>query len=168
VEFESFAREHTPRLLRFAAVLTNDNGVAEDVVQDVLIKAQRHWPKISSTANPQAYLRRMVVNELTSWRRKWARYVPSSDDRLDRPIADGTSRLDDRAALMAELAKLPPRQRAAIVLRYLEDRSDPEIAAVLGCSAVSVRGYIHRALKVLRVEMAAAPVAHPAGFGKDV
>jgi RNA polymerase sigma-70 factor (sigma-E family) len=154
VEFESYARAHSQQLLRFAAVLTNDNGVAEDVVQNVLIKAHGHWDRIDRMDNRHAYLRRMVVNELTSWRRKWARYVPHPDTALDRPVADGSGRVDDRVELVAELAKLPARQRAAVTLRFLEDLSDAEIAEILNCREVTVRGYIHRALKALRVELA--------------
>jgi RNA polymerase sigma-70 factor (sigma-E family) len=159
LDFDGYAREHAQQLLRFAAVLTNDNGTAEDAVQNVLIKAHAQWDRICSTDNPQAYLHRMVVNELNSWRRKWARYVPHPDTSLDRQVGDDTGRVDDRVELIAELAKLPTRQRAAVTLRFLEDRSDAEIAAILGCRETTVRGYIHRALKTLRVEMAARPVA---------
>lgn len=167
MEFESYAREYSPQLLRFAAVLTNDNGTAEDVVQNVLIKAHARWERISMVDNRQAYLRRMVVNELSSWRRKWARYVPHPDTTLDRPVGDGTGQVDDHVELIGELAKLPAKQRAAVTLRFLEDLSDAEIAEVLNCHEVTVRGYIHRALKALRVEMA-TPSALPALHGKEV
>ena len=157
VDFDSYVREHTPRLLRLAAVLANDNGVAEDVVQDVLIKAFARWARIGEVDNQHAYLRRMVINEFSSWRRKWARYVPHPDADLDRQISDGTAQFDERLTLLVELAKLPARQRAAVTLRYLEDLSDAQIANVLDCREVTVRGYIHRALKALRVQMIAPP-----------
>jgi RNA polymerase sigma-70 factor (sigma-E family) len=166
VEFESYARAHSHQLLRFAAVLTNDNGVAEDVVQNVLIKAHARWDRIGVIDNRQAYLRRMVVNELNSWRRKWARYVPHPDTALERHVGDGTGQIDDRVDLVGELGKLPAQQRAAVVLRFLEDLSDAEIAEVLNCREVTVRGYIHRALNALRIEMA-APSASPALHGKE-
>ncbi len=163
MEFETYAREQSRQLLRFAAVLTNDNGLAEDVVQNVLIKAHARWVRISLIDNPQAYLRRMVVNELSSWRRKWARQVPHPDTALDRHVSDRTGQIDDHVELIGELAKLPVKQRAAVTLRFLEDLSDAEIAEVLNCREVTVRGYIYRALKALRVEMAASsalPVLH--------
>jgi len=166
VEFENYAREHSHQLLRFAAVLTNDNGIAEDVVQNVLIKAHARWDRISMIDNRQAYLRRMVVNELTSWRRKWARYVPHPNTALDRPVGDGTGQVDDHVELVGELAKLPAKQRAAVTLRFLEDLSDAEIAEVLNCREVTVRGYIHRALNALRIEMT-APSALPVLHGKE-
>lgn len=166
MEFESYARAHSHQLLRFAAVLTNDNGVAEDVVQNVLIKAHARWDRIDMIDNRQAYLRRMVVNELGSWRRKWARYVPHPDTALDRQVGDGTGQIDDRVELIRELAKLPAKQRAAVTLRFLEDLSDAEIGEVLNCREVTVRGYIHRALKALRVEMASSS-AVPALRGKE-
>jgi RNA polymerase sigma-70 factor (sigma-E family) len=166
VEFDSYVRAHSQQLLRFAAVLTNDNGMAEDAVQNVLIKAHARWDRIDMIENHQAYLRRMVVNELNSWRRKWARYVPHPDTALDRQIGDGTGQIDDRAELIGELAKLPAKQRAAVVLRFLEDLCDAEIAEVLNCREVTVRGYIHRALNTLRVEMA-DPSALPVLNGKE-
>jgi RNA polymerase sigma-70 factor (sigma-E family) len=167
VEFDSYARAHWHPLVRFAAVLTNDNGMAEDVVQNVLIKAHARWDRISMMDNHQAYLRRMVVNELSSWRRKWARYVPHPDTAFDRPVGDSTGQVDDHVELVGELAKLPARQRAAVTLRFLEDLSDAEIADVLNCREVTVRGYIHRALKALRVEMIAPSPALPALHGRE-
>ncbi len=160
-DFDDFAREQGRQLLRLAAVLTNDNGLAEDVVQNVLIKVHAGWDRISALDNTDAYVRRMLVNELSSWRRKWARYVPHPDNALDRGVDHPSGRLDDRAELVAELAKLPTKQRAAVTLRYLEDFTDSAIAEVLGCRETTVRGYVHRALKTLRVEMSPSPAPSP-------
>ncbi|MGX7681945.1 SigE family RNA polymerase sigma factor [Jatrophihabitans sp. DSM 45814] len=182
MDFDSYAREHSRGLLRFAFVLTNDAGLAEDVLQEVLIRAHGRWSQIADLPQPHAYVRRMVVNEFLSWRRKWGRIEPRPGDELDHRVTDQTDQLDDRGALIDEVAKLPPRQRAAIVLRYFEDLSDHEIAAALSCREVTVRGYIHRGLKALKVELSgpenspkrnpqlkAAPPAdgHPALSGKE-
>jgi RNA polymerase sigma-70 factor (sigma-E family) len=161
VDFEQYAREQTPRLLRFAAVLTNDNGTAEDAVQNVLMKAHAQWLRVSAVEHPQAYLQRMLVNEITSWRRKWSRFVPQPDSTLDGRVDDGTAQVDDHLHLLAELSKLPGRQRAAVTLRYLEDLSDADIALILECRETTVRGYIHRALRSLRIEMSATAVLSP-------
>ena len=151
--FEEYAQRHTGQLLRLATVLANDRGTAEDVVQEVLIRAHARWPKISQLNHPHAYLRRMVVNECTSWRRKWGRVQAVPDIELDRSTADYGGRHADRDELLCELRKLSPRTRAAIVLRYFEDLSDAEIADCLGCQQTSVRGYVHRGLKALRIEL---------------
>jgi len=153
VTFEEYARQHTRALLRLATVLAGDRGTAEDVVQEVLLRAHRSWPKISKLSYPHAYLRRMVVNECISWRRKWARVLVVPDLELAQSTADHGGRHADRDELLAELRKLAPKIRAAIALRYFESLSDAEIADALGCQQVTVRGYIHRGLKTLRIEL---------------
>ena len=156
MDFEIYARESTAPLLRFALVLTNDAGLAQDVVQDVLLRALSHWDRIGTLPHPHAYVRRMVVNEFVSWRRKWARVVPTSDAELDRPVPDASEMVDLRSDLIGQLATLPRSQRAAVVMRYFEDMSDAEIAAALGCRPTTARGYLHRGLKNLRIGMNAS------------
>ena len=145
-------------LLRFATALCADPGTAQEVVQEVAYRASTRWPSIQRLEHPDAYLRRMVVNEYLSWRRKWGRLVPSSDLVDGRPELerDAMGNVDDRHQLQAELRKLPPRQRAVIVLRFYEDLDDAEIAAALHCPRGTVRSLHSRALRRLRVEMADA------------
>lgn len=150
--FDDWARSRLAGLLRFAMVVTCDRGIAEDIVQEVLLKAHRRWDRIQAADSPEAYVRRMIVNEYLSWRRKWSRFIPSPDV-LD-PWPDGpdpAERHADRAELVAELAKLPPRQRAVIALRYYGGLSDAEIAAALSCRPATVRSQASRALAKLRV-----------------
>jgi len=155
--FEQFVAEHQHGLLRFATALTGDAAAGEDVVQDVLVRAHRHWDRVGATDVPYAYVRRMIVNEFVSWRRKWARQVPVAEvGEPDTGHRDHAADIAERDALLREIAALPRRQRAVIVLRYFEDLSDPEIAAVLGCSQSTVRGYAMRALTTLRVQRALA------------
>jgi RNA polymerase sigma-70 factor (sigma-E family) len=159
VTFDEFAATRLDAVLRFAVVLTNDRGLAEDVVQEVLIRAHQRWAKIGALEHPEAYVRRMVVNEFLSWRRKWARYVPQADVE---PMMGQTTQADhadaqaERATLLAEVAKLPRRQRAVLVLRYYEGLSDAQIADVLGCAETTVRGYAFRGLAALRIELTSA------------
>ena len=101
----------------------------------------------------------MLANQATSWQRKWGRIEARPDTELDRPGADPTDAVDRRDGLIRAVAQLPDRQRSAVVLRYFEDLGDDEIAQILGCRAVTVRGYLHRALKTLRVD--AVPVFAP-------
>jgi RNA polymerase sigma-70 factor (sigma-E family) len=160
--FEEFAAARLAAVLRFAAVLAGDRGLAEDVVQEVLIRAHARWDVIGRLDRPEAYVRKMIVNEYLSWRRRSWRLVPSGagpdvDGRLaPDPAVDHA----ERDALLAELGRLPRRQKAVLVLRYYEELSDAEIAEVLGCAAGTVRGYAARALATLRVDLSATPAAN--------
>ncbi len=154
--FEEFAATRLDAVVRFAAVLTNDRGLAEDVVQEVLIRAHKRWAQIEGLEQPEAYVRRMIVNEFYSWRRKWARISPRPSDDLDGPVDDQAATIADRRTLLDEIAKLPRKQRTVLVLRYYEGMADAEIAATLGCAETTVRGYAFRALKTLRVELTPA------------
>src|SRR6185437_10047572 len=131
-----------------------------DVVQDALIRAHARWPEISALEHPDRYVRKMVVNQFLSARRRSWRLVPSGtgadlDDRRTPDYAtDHAAGQAERDALLGELWKLPARQRAVLVLRYYEGLTDTEIAGVLGCRPGTIRGYASRALAALRVEMA--------------
>jgi RNA polymerase sigma-70 factor (sigma-E family) len=156
MEFEQFVRERFTPLVRFAWVICADRALAEDLVQEVLIRVHRHWPRIERLDSPEAYVRKALVNEYLSWRRKWARLIPHAD------VPDfATSRVDhaeqhaDQDQLGHDLAALPPRQRTVLVLRYYVGLDDAEIAAVLGCRRATVRGYAARGLAALRIELTA-------------
>jgi RNA polymerase sigma-70 factor (sigma-E family) len=154
--FDEFARTDLPGLLRFAKVLCVDRGTAEDVLQEVLLRAHAKWSEIGELDRPAAYVRRMIVNEYLSWRRKWSRIIPSAAVGAEMSTPDVAAEFADRAELVAEIAELPPRQRAAVVLRYYAGLSDAEIAADLGCSAGTARSHLSRGLATLRVRMLAA------------
>jgi RNA polymerase sigma-70 factor (sigma-E family) len=158
VGFEEFAAAVLPSLTRFAVVLTGDRALAEDVIQEVLVRVHLRWRRISRLDVPQAYVRRMVVNEYLSHRRRWWRLLPQADPGSDLvSIPDPATSHAERDALLSELRKLPPRQRAVLVLRYYEGLSDIEIADTLGCAPGTVRGYASRALAALRIEFGLLP-----------
>lgn len=155
--FEEWARARLPALVRFAAALTGDRGLAEEVVQEVLIRAYGRWSRIAGLDQPEAYLRRMVTNEYLSWRRRWARITPQADvsalvETGPASDPDHAETHADRAALAQELARLPKRARAVLVLRYYEHLTDAEIAETLGCPQGTVRSLASRALRTLRVD----------------
>jgi len=157
VTFEEFARAKLGALLRFSTVLTNDRGLGEDLVQDVMMRAHAQWDHIGQLDAPSAYVRRMLVNEFVSWRRKWARIVPRSDIAAlmrDRSEPDHADAHAERTAIADEIAKLSRRQRAVVILRYYEDLPDAEIADLLGCTPSTVRAHARRALHALRIESA--------------
>ncbi len=152
--FEEFAAGRLPAVLRFAAVLTGDRAGAEDVVQEVLIRVYQRWDTIGGLDRPELYVRKMIVNEFISSRRRLWRLVPAGrGSDLDDRTPDHSGGQVERQALLAELAKLPGRQRAVVVLRYYEELPDGQIAEVLGCAPATVRSLAFRALATLRVEV---------------
>jgi RNA polymerase sigma-70 factor (sigma-E family) len=161
--FDDFAGARLPAVLRFATALTGDPDLAKDLVQEVLIRVSGRWQEIGQLDRPEAYVRKMVVNEHLSWRRRSWRLIPSgmSGHLTGPPSPDPADGYIDRQALLAELAKLSRRQRTALVLRYYEGFSNAEIADVMGCTQSTVRGHVFKALAALRVELdeplAAAP-----------
>jgi len=173
--FEEYAAWRLPALVRYAAVLTGDRDLAQDIVQEVLARAHARWRKISGLEVPDLYVRRMITNEFVSWRRRWTRLVPVGQVAEDRQPAGVADQADaatvhaERDALLAELARLPRRQQAVLVLRFYEGLSDTEIAEVLGCRPGTVRGYASRALAALRVELgpAGSHRSEPAVVGED-
>lgn len=153
--FEEFANAKLQALLNFSTVLTNDRGLGEDLVQDVLMRAHARWDHIGNLDQPIGYVRRMLVNEFVSWRRKWSRIVPRSDmgnltESAEAP--DHANHYIERVVLARDIAQLPRKQRAVVILRYYEDLPDDEIAELLGCATSTVRVHALRALRALRIQ----------------
>jgi RNA polymerase sigma-70 factor (sigma-E family) len=167
LSFDEFVAAHLGALMAFAVAVTSDRSLSEDLVQDVMLKAHEQWERVSAADDPFAYVRRMLINEHISWRRKWGRVVPVSEAHLrsivdvagDAP--DHANTLAEREALVHRLRRLPRRQQAVLALRYFAGMPDADIAAELGCSVSAVRSYISRALTRLRD--ADAPVTRPNG-----
>ncbi len=149
-DFRAFVVARQPALLRAAYLLTGDRHAAEDLVQTALSETAYRWPKLA-TEQPEAYARRVIYTRFCSGLRRRKVLVEASvADTPDRPAADLTESVDQRVGLERALATLAPRQRACLVLRYYEDRSEAEAAAVLGCSVGTVKSQTHDALKRLR------------------
>jgi RNA polymerase sigma-70 factor (sigma-E family) len=154
MEFEAFVQERLAALVGFTAALCGDRALAEDVVQEVLIRVQRRWPAVANLDAPEAYVRKALVHEYLSWRRKWWRIIPAAEVHPPGPDAPDHAEVHaQRSQLADRIAALPPRQRAVLVLRYYTGLTDSEIAETLGCRPVTVRGYASRALATLRVEL---------------
>ena len=136
-------------LLRFAYLLCGDRYRAEDLLQDVLLAMYRRYGDDLPLDNPVIYARRALVNANISR----ARRASSSEVVLD-VLGDATAADRDdsaeRDSLWRALRRLPIRQRTVLVLRFYEDATDADIAAVLGCRRGTVRSLVSRALAVLR------------------
>ena len=152
-EFREFMRGRWPAMVRLAYGLTGDLGHAEDVAQAAFARAYASWSRVSRTGDPDAYVRRIVINENNSrFRRR--RVKESLVDAVPEPAgprtADTADALSDSAALLKALRRLGPRQRAVVVLRFWMDMSEAETAAALGCSVGTVKSQASRALAALR------------------
>jgi RNA polymerase sigma-70 factor (sigma-E family) len=149
-DFTAFVEARSAALFRTAMGLTGHRQQAEDLVQSALAKAFRHWPRVRG-GHPEAYLRQAMYRQQVSWFRRpgWGREIVS--DRLpEHGTSDRTAHVDLRLGLREALGRLPPKYRAVLVLRYLEDLPDDEIAVILRCKPVTVRTQAARALDRIR------------------
>ncbi len=158
--YDEFARSRLAPLLRYAVMLTGDPYLAEDLVQETLVRVQLKWRRVEGADAPDLYVRRMLTNAFLDWRRgRWMQHIVLRDPpaRRDAVVRDHAESGADRDEMWQLLATLPRRQRAALVLRYYEDLADAQVAEVLGCAVGTVRAHISRALATLREQLSAAP-----------
>ncbi|PZG15865.1 SigE family RNA polymerase sigma factor [Micromonospora craterilacus] len=150
-EFDEFVRTRSVALLRVAYLLTGDRHAAEDLLQEVLEQLYLRWRRVRSS--PEAYARRALVNRsINRWRRRARRPEQALGDH-DRVARDHADDVALRQAVVAALRDLPVRQRAAVVLRYLEDLPTADVAAALGCSEGTVKSHTSRGLARLRAAL---------------
>jgi RNA polymerase sigma-70 factor (sigma-E family) len=150
-DLESFLAERGKPLLRTAVLLTGSKEAGEDLLQAALERLLRHWRTIEGS--PEGYLRLTLYHLATDgWRRQraWRGRLRLLQPVAGPAVADGTSQVDLRDALVRLLVQLPPRQRAVIVARYWEQLTEAESAEVLGCSVGTVKSAASRGLRRLR------------------
>src|SRR6201995_492236 len=169
-EFEAFVARDSARLHAFASLLGSTWHDAEDLVQQALLRAARRWP--AARERPEAYTRKILINLARDrWRSRLYRAKHAVDDLGDLPAAPWTDdiapALDRQLLLLRACRLLPVQQRAVLLLRFWEDRSVAETAAVLGCAEGTVKSYNHRALHRLRLVLEEAPEPVPDPDGKD-
>ncbi len=151
--YEEWVTERVPSLLRFAYLVTRSQDAAEEAVQSALTDALRHWERVRRTQDPDAYVRRMVVNAHVSAWRRWGRRETAVAEVREQEHGDPADIQVRRDLVWEVCGELPTRQRAAVVLRFYEDLDYPEIAGVLGISEVTARTHVHRALTALRARL---------------
>jgi len=153
--FDEFLSAEMAGLARVAGALAGDHHLAEDVLSDALLLASTRWRRIARMDHPAAYVRRMVINVYLSEHRKAQRR--RTDPTAELSLLDRTSSEDPQTTVEARdtierlLAHLTPQQRAAVVLRYLLDQTDNDIAAALSCSTSTVRSHLSHARTALRL-----------------
>lgn len=144
--FDAFVAARSGALLRTAWLLTGDHHLAEDLVQHALMQLARHWERISTS--PEAYARRTMHHQhISLWRRR--RVTETSWEGYDaaQPAVDP----DLRLSVAEALSRLTAKQRAVLVLRFFEDLTEAQAAAVLGVSVGTVKSSTRQALARLRV-----------------
>jgi RNA polymerase sigma-70 factor (sigma-E family) len=150
--FTEWASAHQAGLLRFGFALTHDESGAEELVQVALVRTLLAWPRLRNQIDPEAYVRRVMVNTQVSAWRKQRRHPEVQLQPLGTADAypPDEAELVERDRVWRELVNLPPRQRAVLVLRFYEDRSERDVAALLGCSVGTVKSQTSKALAKLR------------------
>jgi RNA polymerase sigma-70 factor (sigma-E family) len=172
-EFKEYVAAQSLALRRTAYLMCGDWHQAEDLVQTALLRLYRSWSKVQRSDSRDAYVRQVLVRCLIDERRRsWRRERPFAElpeAGLHMRDEDGASgedgraesgfeiRIGDRDEVFAALAKIPPRQRATLVLRYWEDMSVEQAAHVLGCSAGTVKSQSARGLAALRLLLQPIP-----------
>ncbi|HWG95046.1 MAG TPA: SigE family RNA polymerase sigma factor [Mycobacteriales bacterium] len=145
--FAAFVAARSGALLRTAVLLTADRHAVEDALQEALVRVASRWDRVVAGGDPEPYVRRALYTSAVDGHRR-RRDVPTAS------LPDAPARADDadrRVVLQQALARLTPRQRAVLVLRFYEDRTEVQAADLLGCSVSTVKSQTRHALERLRV-----------------
>ena len=140
-------------LFRTAYLMVGDHQLAQDLLQESLVKTYVAWPRLRDVTKAEAYARRTIVTTAISWRRRRSFHERPVEVLPEVGVADRTDELAVRDALWIQLHRLPPRQRAAIVLRYYLDLTEAQTAGAMGCSIGAVKSQTSAGLGRLRERM---------------
>jgi RNA polymerase sigma-70 factor (sigma-E family) len=149
--FRSFVGARLPALKRAAWLLTGDVHLAEDLVQTALAKLAMRWERVATSGDPEPYVRKVLYHEHVSAGRKRRVIEVLGSHGPEQPSgADTTAEVSLRLTMRQALARLTPKQRAVLVLRYYEDLSESQAADLLNVSVGTVRSQTRAALARLR------------------
>jgi RNA polymerase sigma-70 factor (sigma-E family) len=168
--FEDFVQAHTRELLRTACLITWDDAEAEDLVQECLLRVSSRWRRVRSMDMPLAYARRVLINLALGGRDRRSRRrvelrgpdhgdvsgLGDADERADPNAEAALHALGEWSELIGALGQLAPQQRTVLVLRYVDDLSEAQVADLLGCSTGTVKSRASRGLARLRELMVPA------------
>ena len=156
-EFADFALARSRALHRAAYLMVGDTQLAQDLVQEALTKTYVAWPRLRDPRNAEAYCRKAITTTAISWfrRKGWHNERPTEHlPDVARGMAAGHEwAVAERDAVWRELRQLPPRQRAALVLRYYEDLTEAQTAAAMGCAVGTVKSQVSAGLTKLRKKL---------------
>ncbi len=151
--FNAFYLREFPRMVALAAAVSGSRAVAEDLAQEAMVRAHRHWDRIAGYDKPGAWVRRVTINLATSALRTRAAEARRLL-RLGRPDAELPPPEPEDEAVWAAVGELPRRQRAAVALFYLEDRPIREIAEILDCTESTAKVHLHKGRTALSTALA--------------
>lgn len=160
LDFADFVRQRSTPMLRTAWLLTGgDWALAEDLAQAAFSQVWRHWTRVSVMEAPEAYAHKVMLNTFLSWRRRrWTAEISTERFVVSPATTGGFATVDRREVLRHALGQLTTKQRAVITLRYFEDRSEEETAAIMGCAVGTVKSQASRAIAKLRKQPGLADV----------
>ncbi len=150
-QFDDFYESYFDRVARSLTLAGADRDLARDATQEAFARALRHWRKVRGMDRADGWVYVVAMNQLRDhWRRR--------ERRRERPddadgAADNTSAVATRVSVREAIATLPPRQREAVVLRYLADLPLNDVAAAMGCATGTVKAALHQALANMRIEL---------------
>ena len=150
--FDAFFDDHYPAVLRTVALAVGDRAQAEDATQEAFAKACRRWQRVSAMERPATWVYVVAMNHFRSTLRRDRRASELLTSAVE-PAHDPTGSVATTVSIREALDTLPPRQRAAVVLRFLGDLSLQEVAEAMRCSLGTVKSTLHAALRNLRVEI---------------
>lgn len=152
LDFADFVRQRSAPMLRTAWLLTGgDWALAEDLAQAAFSQVWRHWTRVAVMEAPEAYAQKIMLNTFLSWRRRrWTAEISTERFDVSPVTTGGFATVDMREVLRHALRQLTAKQRAVIALRYFEDRSETETAAIMGCTVGTVKSQASRAIAKLR------------------
>jgi RNA polymerase sigma-70 factor (sigma-E family) len=153
--YSEFVTARSASLFRTAYLVIGDYQLAQDLLQDALVRTYVAWPRLREVANAEAYTRRTIVTTAISWRRRRSFHERPVSRLPEAAVTDATDRFGTRDELWHELNLLPPRQRATVVLRFCEDQSEEQTAALMDCSVGTVKRQVFLALGKLRDHLGA-------------
>lgn len=148
--FTEFAHARADTLFRTAYLMVGDHQLAQDLLQEALVKTLMAWPRLRDHGNLDAYARRIIVTTSISWRRRRSFHERPLETFPEQPVPDQADAVVTHDAVVAALRTVPPRQRAAIVLRYYQDLTEQQTAEVMGCSVGAVKSQVSAGLRRLR------------------
>jgi RNA polymerase sigma-70 factor (sigma-E family) len=155
VAYSEFVTARSTSLFRTAYLVIGDYQLAQDLLQESLIRVYGAWPRLRDVQKAEAYTRRVIVTTAISWRRRRSFHERPAGHLPDVVGADATDRIGVCDELWAELCRLPPGQRAAVVLRFCEDLSEAETAELMACSVGTVKRQVFVALGKMRDHLGA-------------
>ena len=160
-DFTDYVKAREQALARLAYLLTGDRDAAEDLLQNALAKCYRNWERVRGVEQPDAYVRRILINERNSRWRRIVRRADSAGSHVlevhDPPAPPAAVDPAESLDLWRHVQALPRQQRAVLVLRYYEDLTEAQTAEILGCSLGTVKSHTSRALAAMRLKMSEAP-----------